>query len=126
MIELQFHQSPPCHSKALKCRAFYNFIKAKVHFQRESEIERERASTCMHTLKKKKEGPLHFTNVFTSPCPEPEWKSNFYMPSSPELSLRAECCLISIWGIFDFLIGLWKDTFICMGKRIFRSGVRNG
>jgi len=53
MIKLQFPWSPPCHNKTLKWWAFYEFIKAKVHFQR----EREDVCVCVG----KKEDPTHFT-----------------------------------------------------------------
>ena len=33
----------------------------------------------------------------------------------PYTCVSAECCLISVWGIFDLLIGLGQDTLFAWG-----------
>ena len=95
----------------------------QIYWSESTFSERENESSCAHRLK---EGPTHFTTVFIPPWGRPEWRPSFSCLSPLMPCVRAECCLISVWGIFDLLIGFRQDNFICMGNRLCRCRVRNG
>ena len=82
-------------------------------------------------LKKKK-----ITIVFISPCYRPQWGPNFSCPRLTNFScpsflcccvyVRDKCSLISVWGIFDLLIGLRQDTLFACQTDYIKAGCRIG
>ena len=52
-------------------------------------------------------------------------ETQFLLPQSPMPCISALCCLISIWGIFDLLIGFRQDTLFAWGTGYIERGVMN-
>ena len=44
------------------------------------------------------------------------------LPQPPVLCIRAKCCFISEWGIFDLMIGFGKDTLFALGAGYIVTG----
>ena len=53
-------------------------------------------------------------------------ETQFLLAQPPTTGIRTEYCLISVWGIFDLLIGFGQEPLFAWWIGYIRGGVRNG
>ena len=90
----------------------------KVHFQRKgTRVHRAHVHGCAG-----KRGPTLLYNCFYIPMLWTWVGTQFLLPQPPGPCVRAECCLISVWGIFDLLTGFQQDTLFAWGTDYIEAG----